>query len=330
MGKCAISLATVSSGMLPVARGDVLGKIAADVHHSLAWRARTGAPGRAVGTPVAAGEGWSVSDVICTSGPSDRPFEEQHTGVSIAVVVAGSFQYRSPRGVSMLTPGSLLLGNHEECFECGHEHAAGDRCIAFHYAPALFERIAADAGVRRGERRFGRAYLPPLRALSPFATRAAAAIAVPLDVSWEELSIEMAGAAVLLTAGASPSRTAAPAAAVARVTRTVRRIEREPGARWTLAQLAADARQSPFHYLRTFQQFVGVTPHQFILRARLRAAAVQLLADDAKVIEVALGAGFGDVSNFNAAFRSEFGVSPRAYRARRGLTHAPAARHNLP
>jgi len=58
----------------------------------------------------------------------------------------------------------------------------------------------------------------------------------------------------------------------------------------------------------------GVTPHQFVLRARLRAAALRLLDGDDKVIEIALGAGFGDVSNFNAAFRREFGVSPRAYR----------------
>jgi len=34
------------------------------------------------------------------------------------------------------------------------------------------------------------------------------------------------------------------------------------------------------------------------------------------VIDVSLAAGFGDLSNFNAAFRAELGVSPRAYCAR--------------
>ncbi len=69
----------------------------------------------------------------------------------------------------------------------------------------------------------------------------------------------------------------------------------------------------------------GVTPHQFVLRARLRQAAVKLLVDDARVIEVALGAGFGDVSNFNHTFRAEFGLTPRAYRtsrAARSLTRS--------
>jgi AraC family transcriptional regulator len=32
------------------------------------------------------------------------------------------------------------------------------------------------------------------------------------------------------------------------------------------------------------------------------------------VIDIALDCGFGDVSNFNHAFRAEFGVSPRIYR----------------
>jgi len=33
-----------------------------------------------------------------------------------------------------------------------------------------------------------------------------------------------------------------------------------------------------------------------------------------KVLEIALATGFDDPSNFNHAFRAEFGVNPRAYR----------------
>jgi AraC family transcriptional regulator len=40
---------------------------------------------------LARGDDWSVSDVICTAGPNDRAFEEQHSDVCIAVVVSGSF-----------------------------------------------------------------------------------------------------------------------------------------------------------------------------------------------------------------------------------------------
>lgn len=287
--------------------GNFLGKVAHDLRGALARQAGTGSPGRAHEKRIAAGEQWSVSDVICTSGPQDRPFEEQHDGVSIAVVVAGTFQYRSPLGSDMLTPGSLLLGNPGQCFECGHEHAIGDRCVAFRYAPELFAEVG-------GGRRFRASHLPPLPELSRIATRAAAGAALGVDVPWEETAIELAAAALHLTSDRTAVGAPLPVDAIRRVTESVRRIEAEPSLPWTLARLAADARQSRYHYLRLFQQVTGVTPHQFVLRARLRAAALRLLDGDDKVIEIALGAGFGDVSNFNAAFRREFGVSPRAYR----------------
>jgi AraC-like DNA-binding protein len=94
-------------------------------------------------------------------------------------------------------------------------------------------------------------------------------------------------------------------------------IEAQPAADLTLIRLAREARLSPFHYLRTFESLTGVTPHQYLLRARLRAAAARLLAGPGKILDVALDAGFGDVSNFNRAFRAEFGVNPTAYRRRR-------------
>lgn len=293
-----------------------MGKIAAGLHRALAERAARGAPGGTTSTELAGGDGWTASDVICTSGPADRPFEEQHRRVSIGIVVAGSFQYRSARGHGLLAPGSLMLGNAGECFECGHEHAEGDRCIAFNYSPAFFERIASDAGLRRGGRPFGASRLPPLRETSALVARAATGASRLREVSWEETAIEVAAVAVRASGGVTRGRTAAPPGALARVTESVRRIESDPGAPTTLAQLAEEAGQSPFHYLRTFRQLTGVTPHQFMLRTRLREAAARLLAEDARVIEIALAAGFGDVSNFNRSFRAEFGVTPTEFRRR--------------
>jgi AraC-like DNA-binding protein len=49
---------------------------------------------------------------------------------------------------------------------------------------------------------------------------------------------------------------------------------------------------------------------------RLRAAAVTLSSRETKIVDVAFESGFGDVSNFNRAFRAEFGVSPTTYRMR--------------
>src|SRR5262245_17702367 len=74
----------------------------------------------------------------------------------------------------MTTPGSILLGNHGQCFECGHEHAAGDRCLSFRFTPEYFESITADAGGRGARCAFGRVRLPPARELSPLVAHACA------------------------------------------------------------------------------------------------------------------------------------------------------------
>jgi AraC family transcriptional regulator len=291
-----------------------LAKIAVDLERALERRADDDAPGRLVPHTLARGDGWGVSDVLCTSGPRDRAFEEQHTDYAVAVVVAGSFEYRSPLGRALMTPGSVLLGNPEQSYECGHEHASGDRCVSFWFTPEYFERLAADAGVR-GRSRFGIGRLPPVRVISPLVAEAAAAVSGGRDVSWEEFGLRLAARAVTLAAGVARPSNAPPPNAVSRVTRTIRDVERRSDESLTLGDLARESGLSPYHFLRTFERVAGVTPHQFILRTRLREAAVRIALEPDRILDIALDAGFGDVSNFNRTFRSEFGVSPRQYRS---------------
>ncbi len=291
-----------------------MAKIAIELEQALANRAAHGATSQLAIREMAGGDGWKVQDVVCTSGPQDRPFEERHTGATIAIVVAGSFQYRGPAGRELMTPGSLVLGDPGQPYECGHEHRAGDRCISFWYAPENFERLAADAGGRAAWRGFRMLRLPPLRQTSAIVARACSGLAGPLEVTWEELSVQLAALAVQLSGGLAPGGAAAAPASVSRVTRIVRKIERHPDAGLTLASLAQEAGLSSYHFLRTFQRLTGLTPHQYVLRARLREAAMRLAIEPARVIDIALDCGFGDISNFNRVFRAEFGVSPRDYR----------------
>ena len=45
----------------------------------------------------------------------------------------------------LLYPGALLLGNNGSCFECGHAHGIGDRCISLNVCEEQFSEIAAAA-----------------------------------------------------------------------------------------------------------------------------------------------------------------------------------------
>lgn len=261
-----------------------------------------------------------MADVVCTSGPQDRPFEERHTDYSIAIVLTGTFQYRSQLGRGLMTPGSLMLGNSGQCFECGHEHGDGDRCVSFWYEPEYFERFAADAGCNGRRPGFTVPRLPPLSPLASLVALTGAGILDHTHVPWEEVGIRLAAQAVTLAAGRSADPDRSVPNADARVTRIVRTIDRHPDAALTLRSLARTAGLSPYHFLRTFERVTGVTPHQYVLRARLREAAMRIAAGQGRILDVALDCGFGDVSNFNRAFRAEFGVSPRAYRARSSTT----------
>jgi len=299
-----------------------LAKIAVELERALTRRAVYGTPGQATPRPLARGAGWTVADVLCTTGPHDRPFEEQHTQIQIAIVAAGSFQYRTAAGSEMMTPGSLLLGATGSCYECSHGHGSGDRCLSFGYTPEYFEQLATDTGGRAAFR-MGR--LPPLQALSLPIAQALAGLQGAATVSWEEIGIHLA-IHTLQQLGNTASVTGDPSPeALARVTATVRRIERDPTRDHPLATLAQDAALSPYHFLRTFERVTGVTPHQYVLRTRLREAALRLATEQDRVTDIAFGCGFGDVSNFNHAFRAEFGLSPRAYRQRtpRKTRHAP-------
>jgi AraC family transcriptional regulator len=290
--------------------------LAADLDRALLHRRRNGGRGGAVGKVLAKGDGWSVDDVICTSGPADRSFEERHSRVSIAIVAAGSFQYRSTNGRAMLTPGAILLGSVGRCFECGHEHGAGDRCIAFNFSPAFFERIAVDAGASDTAKGFAVPRLPSSQESADVVAQACAELVAGASDHWDEIAVRVAARAARLVSGQARPPERLSAASLARVTDVVREIERSPSGELGLDRLAAMAGLSPFHFLRTFGRVTGLTPRQYIRRARLRQAAVQLARTDARIIDVAYDSGFGDVSNFNHAFRAEFGANPRAFRRR--------------
>ena len=265
---------------------------------------------------LVSGPGWTVSDVICTAGPHDRPYEERHETVSIAAVTEGTFQYRTARGRAVLAPGGLLLGNAGASFECGHEHGTGDRCLAFQFAPGVVEEIVAAVPGVRGIA-FAVPHLSPQPALIPLLAAAEAARDEEDAGALEEIALRLAGAVAATASGGKQTTAVHSRRDERRISDALRRIEAQAEEPLALGALARDAAMSPYHFLRTFRRVVGMTPHQYLLRTRLNRAAVRLRTSGEAISAIAFDAGFGDLSTFNRRFRRLMGCSPGAYRAAR-------------
>jgi AraC family transcriptional regulator len=193
----------------------------------------------------------------------------------------------------------------------GHT-GSGDRCLSFHFDPALVDTVAADLGVRRATFTIDR--IAPSRRSSSLIARGR--LLLDEQGSYEELALELIAFA-LLEAGNSQPRppTTRHERVVCEIARYIERNFHEP---LTVAKMAKRAGLSPFHFLRVFQSTIGTTPHQYLTRMRLRASAHQLVTATTSIAEIAYASGFEDLPNFIRSFHHEFGQSPSRWRAERG------------
>ena len=253
-------------------------------------------------------EALSVVDYRCAVAPGTAPFAEMHETFAVAYVRKGSFGYRCAGRNAELVAGATLIGRPGAEYVCTHDHVHGDECLSFHFAPALAEEIAGGSGKWRA----GAA--PPLSELMVLGELAQSASAGASDAGLDEIGLAIAARYFRLAAGASARRTAPSAADRRRAVEAALRFDAEAGAPHDLARAARQAGLSAYHFLRVFANVLGVTPHQYLVRARLRRAARLLAEAERPITDIAYDAGFGDLSNFVRTFRRAAGVSPRAFR----------------
>jgi AraC family transcriptional regulator len=250
-----------------------------------------------------------VFDYRCTAGPKDRPFTEVHGSFSISYVRRGSFGYLT-RGRSFeLVAGSFLIGRPGDEFLCTHEHhAQGDECLSYQFDERLLEVLGLPL------RHWLSGAVPPVPQLALLGERAQAAADGRSDVGLDEAGTSLA-ARLLGTLAAQPAQ---PLRLSARDRRRAVRValwlEAHAGEALHLEQVARESGVSAFHFLRLFTRVIGVTPHQYLVRSRLRHAARLLAQDTRPIADIAYEVGFGDLSNFIRTFRRAAGVSPRGFR----------------
>jgi AraC family transcriptional regulator len=263
---------------------------------------------------VASGSRWRISDEVCRAGPSDSPFEEQHSRFCVSAVLAGTFVYRGSRGRALMSSGSLLLGQQGAQFSCSHEHGCGDRCIAFYFDESWIEDLARELPAVRSTR-ISQVRIPPAQSLAPLIADIQTFVSGTDLVDSEELALRMA--AVALTSGNGPASQAATPAEEKKISAVLRNLDEKISEPLSLARLSGEAGMGRYHFLRAFQRVTGQTPWRFILSQRLALAARNLTTESGTVLDAALASGFGDFSEFTRQFQRHFGVTPGAYRRRK-------------
>jgi AraC-like DNA-binding protein len=252
----------------------------------------------------------AVVDYRCSRGPRDRPYPESHRSYSIAYVRKGGFGCVTRGRSHELVAGSLLVGYPADEYTCTHDHhGCGDECLSFQFSPELVGSLGGAEAWRVGA-------VPPLAELMVLGELGQAAASDRHDVALDEVGFRFAARFVEVLSGRKEKPVGRPADR-RRAVEAALWIEENSHEDIGLEDAAQAAGVSPFHFLRLFSKALGVTPHQYLVRSRLRRAARLLAQRERSVTDIALDVGFADLSNFVRTFRRAAGVPPGKFAAAR-------------
>jgi AraC family transcriptional regulator len=251
----------------------------------------------------------AVVDYRCDAKPGDRTYTEMHQSYSVSYVRAGTFGCQTRGKTYELVAGSVLIGSPGDEYLCTHDHhIGGDECLSFQLSPELVEAIGGDFRIWRS------GAIAPQPELMVLGELSQAAAAGGNDIGLDEAGMLFAASFVRQMCGRPLTSVSARSADRRRAVEAAVWIDAHAHQPISLERAAREAGLSPFHFLRVFAKVLGVTPHQYLVRSRLRRAARLLAGGTQPVTEVAYDAGFEDISNFIRTFRRAAGVSPRRFR----------------
>ena len=260
-------------------------------------------------TTISESQLLSVTDYRCSAGPSDTPFTEVHGGFSVAYVRRGSFGYHVGSKSFEFVAGSTLVGRKGDEYVCTHDHHfGGDECLSLQLTPAAVASVGAKDNVWRAR------YVPPVPELMVVGELVQTAAEGKTDIGLDEAALLFVSRFVDLASQRRQSDGQPNQRDRRRAIEAALWLDAHVDQPVDLSQTARVAELSPFHFLRVFGRVLGVTPHQYLMRARLRRAARLLTDEDRSITDIAFEVGFGDLSNFVRTFHRAARMSPRQFR----------------
>ena len=90
-----------------------------------------------------------------------------------------------------------------------------------------------------------------------------------------------------------------------------------------IAALARIAIVSEAHFIRTFKDTFGETPHRYLQRRRVERAMFMLRETKRSITDICLEVGFTSLGTFSRTFTDIVGRTPSDYRAQGTVINAP-------
>jgi AraC-like DNA-binding protein len=239
-----------------------------------------------------------------------------HDRFGVGVIVSGGHRSASGRGVVEARANDAIMVNPGEVHDGSPLDERGRAWHMLYFEPSMLARVAMElTGMAAREIELTRPVVhDPLltRLFERLFAVSVRAHSAPDNLLTEEALLALLGHLVRVHAGTS----AHPAIAHANgpIARAKTRIDDDPAAALTLADLAAEIGLSRFQLLRGFAHEMGLPPHAYRMQRRV-ALARQSIARGATLADAAAAAGFADQSHMTRAFVRLLGVTPANYAA---------------
>jgi AraC-like DNA-binding protein len=256
---------------------------------------------------------FPLAGIDAMTATTSRSFPRHtHDQYGIGVIDFGGHASSSGRGQVEAGPGSLIFVNPGEVHD---GRAVGGRTRSWrmlYVNTSLMDATRADVLANANA---SLTFSAPvfadvdLRRLFDIAFRHATPTVEIRDAMACETAILRLVARLTINAVA-PQRN--PKTPTASIRRARDRIDADPSARLSLADLASEVDLSRYQLLRGFARELGLTPHAYILQRRI-ALARRLIRGGQALAEVAAIAGFYDQSHLTRCFVRQFGVTPSRY-----------------
>jgi AraC-like DNA-binding protein len=246
-------------------------------------------------------------DVQAVEARSRRAFPRHtHDAYGIGLIVRGAQRSWSGRGTVEAGPGNIITCNPGEVHD-GVPIGDTREWKMLYLAPPLVGAIVAD--IREGAP-------ADFEFVDPVIENHA--LVQAFEATYDALTGRYANAGraherlIFLLAGLLHDKPPSSAVVPPELARAKARIDDDPAATISLADLAREAGVSRFQVVRGFAKFTGLTPHAYIVQRRLDAARV-MIAAGATLANAAAACGFADQSHFCRTFIGRYGVTPGTY-----------------